>query len=169
MKSFPAFASALVFGIATFGVLAPSFANGGAPALAERARAELAVQRIRAITARSEARHRTLRSNVLRIRRGIRQQGQFFRRLTELIDRPDLSERQYDEDQAALASELAAVFRTRDVADWLEHFGDADVCVGPVWTRDEASDVFGSRESPVEVPLGAHTELWRRELGVDEA
>jgi crotonobetainyl-CoA:carnitine CoA-transferase CaiB-like acyl-CoA transferase len=93
----------------------------------------------------------------------------FFRRLAELLERPELGERHYDEDQDALASELAAVFLTRDLADWLERFGDEDVCVGPVWTREEAASVFGSPDSPVEVPLGAHTELWRRELGVDEA
>ena len=93
----------------------------------------------------------------------------FFRRLTELVGRPELGERQYDDDQAAIAAELAGVFRMRDLAAWLEHFGDEDVCVGPVWTREEAAAIFGSREAPVEVPLGAHTEAWRRELGVDEA
>ena len=93
----------------------------------------------------------------------------FFRRLCELVERPELAERQYDEDQDALAAELATVFRTRDLADWLDHFGDEDVCVGPVWTRDEAAAVFGSRETPIEVPLGAHTEAWRHELGVDQA
>jgi crotonobetainyl-CoA:carnitine CoA-transferase CaiB-like acyl-CoA transferase len=93
----------------------------------------------------------------------------FFRRLTELLERPELGSRQYDEDQEALASELAAAFRVRDLAGWLKHFGDEDVCVGPVWTREEAANVFGSRDAPVEVPLGAHTELWRRELATDEA
>ena len=93
----------------------------------------------------------------------------FFRRLCELIERPELGERQYDEDQDALGSELEAVFRTRGLPAWLDRFGDEDVCVGPVWTREEAAGVFGSREGPVEVPLGAHTELWRSELGVDES
>jgi len=72
-------------------------------------------------------------------------------------------------ERSAIAADLAGVFRTRDLAAWLEHFGDEDVCVGPVWTREEAAAIFGSREAPVEVPLGAHTEAWRRELGVDEA
>jgi crotonobetainyl-CoA:carnitine CoA-transferase CaiB-like acyl-CoA transferase len=93
----------------------------------------------------------------------------FFRRLCELLERPGLGERQYEEDQDALATELEAVFRTRELAEWLGHFGDEDVCVGPVWTREESADAFGSREPPAEVPLGAHTELWRGELGVDEA
>jgi alpha-methylacyl-CoA racemase len=93
----------------------------------------------------------------------------FFLRLCELIERPELADRQFDEDQPALATELAAVFRARDLAIWLERFRDEDVCVGPVWTREEAAAVFGSRETPVEVPLGAHTAAWRRELGVGEA
>ena len=38
----------------------------------------------------------------------------FFRRLCELVDRPELADRQYDADQDALASELAAVVRRPD-------------------------------------------------------
>ena len=90
----------------------------------------------------------------------------FFRRLCELIDRPDLVERQYAEEQDALTDELAAIFTTRTLADWLAHFGDEDVCVGPVATRAEASAEFGSSEPSHQVPLGAHTTAWRRELGV---
>ena len=41
----------------------------------------------------------------------------FFTRLCELIERPDLAARQFDHDQEALATELAAVFVTRPVAD----------------------------------------------------
>jgi len=91
----------------------------------------------------------------------------FFRRLCELVDRPDLAERQYDEDQQALADELAAIFTRRTLEDWLAHFGDEDVCVGPVWTRAEAAAEFGPAEEPRKVALGAHTEAWRHELGVD--
>jgi crotonobetainyl-CoA:carnitine CoA-transferase CaiB-like acyl-CoA transferase len=90
----------------------------------------------------------------------------FFRRLCEVIDRPELAEHQYDTDQEALAGELAGVLATRALADWLAHFGDEDVCVGPVWSRDEAAAEFGSLEPPAEVPLGAHTHAWRRELGL---
>jgi alpha-methylacyl-CoA racemase len=90
----------------------------------------------------------------------------FFARLCELLGRSDLADRQYDEDQEALAAELADVLQTRTLADWLAHFGDEDVCVGPVWTREEAAAEFGSTEPAAEVPLGAHTEAWRRELGV---
>ena len=57
--------------------------------------------------------------------------------------------------------------RRGPLADWLEHFGDEDVCVGPVWSREEAAAEFGSAETRRSVPLGAHTDAWRRELGVD--
>ena len=90
----------------------------------------------------------------------------FFRRLCELVGRPDLAERQYDEDQDSLARELAAIFAPRSLADWLAVFGDEDVCVGPVLTREEAAAELGSTEPPQVVPLGAHTDAWRRELGL---
>ncbi|HEU5206061.1 MAG TPA: CaiB/BaiF CoA-transferase family protein [Gaiellaceae bacterium] len=93
----------------------------------------------------------------------------FFRRLCELIDHPDLAERQYDADQEALAAELARIFRTRTLTGWLGHLGDEDVCVGPVATRQEAAAAFGKLDQATAVPLGAHTEAWRRELDVDEA
>ena len=63
----------------------------------------------------------------------------FFRRLTELLGRPELAERQFDTGQEALASELAAVFATRPLAEWLELFDAEDVCVGPVATLTEAA------------------------------
>jgi alpha-methylacyl-CoA racemase len=90
----------------------------------------------------------------------------FFNRLCERVDRPELADRQFDEDQEALAAELAAVFAARPLDAWLEHFEDDDVCVGPVWTREEAAAAFGSTAVPTVIPLGAHTEAWRRELGV---
>jgi crotonobetainyl-CoA:carnitine CoA-transferase CaiB-like acyl-CoA transferase len=90
----------------------------------------------------------------------------FFRRLCELVGRPELADRQYDQDQDALAEELTAIFAERALSDWLEHFGDEDVCVGPVWTRAEAAGVFGLGAQAEAVPLGAHTETWRRELGM---
>jgi crotonobetainyl-CoA:carnitine CoA-transferase CaiB-like acyl-CoA transferase len=63
----------------------------------------------------------------------------FFRRLAELLERPDLAERQYDADQDALAAELAAIFAARPLAEWLELFDAEDVCVGPVATIAEAA------------------------------
>jgi alpha-methylacyl-CoA racemase len=90
----------------------------------------------------------------------------FFTRLTELLGRPDLAERQYEADQASLGAELAAIFVSRSLEAWLDHFGNEDVCVGPVWSRDEAAAVFGAQHEPAEVPLGAHTNAWRQVLGV---
>lgn len=90
----------------------------------------------------------------------------FFARLCELLDRPDLAERQYAADQGELADELAEIFATRSLADWLTHFGDEDVCVGPVWTREEAASEFGTHSSTGHPPaLGEHTQSWRGELG----
>jgi crotonobetainyl-CoA:carnitine CoA-transferase CaiB-like acyl-CoA transferase len=66
----------------------------------------------------------------------------FWRRLCELIGREDLVERQYESDQEALATELAAVFRERALADWLELFEGEDVMAGPVATLAEARASF---------------------------
>ena len=90
----------------------------------------------------------------------------FFERLCELLDRPELAERQYADDQEALAKELAAILAGRTLAEWLEHFGDEDACVGPVSTLEEATPEFGANARVEVVPLGAHTEAWRHELGV---
>lgn len=67
----------------------------------------------------------------------------FARRLTELLGRPELAERALDADQAGLASELAEIFATRPLRDWLELFAGEDVCVGPVATIAEAATDFG--------------------------
>jgi alpha-methylacyl-CoA racemase len=63
----------------------------------------------------------------------------FFSRLAELLGRPDLAERQFDADQEALATELAAIFNARPLAEWLELFDTEDVCVAPVATIAEAA------------------------------
>jgi crotonobetainyl-CoA:carnitine CoA-transferase CaiB-like acyl-CoA transferase len=88
----------------------------------------------------------------------------FFSRLVSLIGRDDLASRQFDEDQAALARDLATIFSTRPLGEWLSLFDREDVCVGPVSTRVEAAVEFGSDTAPA-VALGAHTEGWRHELG----
>jgi alpha-methylacyl-CoA racemase len=91
----------------------------------------------------------------------------FFERLCGLLNRPDLAERQFAADQEALAGELATLFGAETLAGWLERFGEEDVCVGPVWSREEAAAEFGSPVRLEEVPLGAHTNAWRQELGMD--
>jgi alpha-methylacyl-CoA racemase len=67
----------------------------------------------------------------------------FFGRLTELLGRPELAERQFDADQETLAAELAAIFAMRPLAEWLELFDAEDVCVGPVATIAEAAVDLG--------------------------
>ena len=68
----------------------------------------------------------------------------FFSRLCQLLGRPELAERQYDADQAALAAELEEVFRRRSMEEWLDVFERADACVGPVATYAEAQAAFGA-------------------------
>jgi alpha-methylacyl-CoA racemase len=94
----------------------------------------------------------------------------FFTRLCELLERPELAARQYDDDQETLATDLARVFSSRTLEHWLRVLDDEDVCVGPVATLAEAAEDLGT-PSPVGAPgrapsLGAQTESWRRELGL---
>jgi crotonobetainyl-CoA:carnitine CoA-transferase CaiB-like acyl-CoA transferase len=90
----------------------------------------------------------------------------FFARLCELLGRAELAERQYDADQAALRAELQEEFASRALADWLDHFADEDVCVGPVATLAEGAREFGSAAAGTAPALGEHTEMWREELGL---
>jgi alpha-methylacyl-CoA racemase len=92
----------------------------------------------------------------------------FFRRLCELLDRDDLSERQYDPDaQEWIGEELTQEFAKRPLAEWLELFEGEDVCVGPVATLAEAASELGSLEpTAAAAELGEHTEAWRQELGL---
>jgi alpha-methylacyl-CoA racemase len=86
----------------------------------------------------------------------------FWQRLCEVVGRDDLVERQYQEDQAALAAELADVFRSRALTDWLELFEGEDVMAGPVATLREAADRLAVPGVTGAAPaLGEHTEHWR--------
>ena len=69
----------------------------------------------------------------------------FWQRFVDVLERPDLADRQYDEDQSALAAELEALFASRPLVEWLEVFEGEDVCVGPVATVAEAAEEFGRR------------------------
>ena len=82
-----------------------------------------------------------------------RVEPKFWQRLCELIERPDLVERHYEQDQEALAAELAEVFRARPLADWLELFDGEDVMVGPVATLAEASEWLGAPVDTGKAPL----------------
>ena len=90
----------------------------------------------------------------------------FFARLCELVQRPDLVERQYDADQEALATELAAIVAARTLAEWLELTDGEDVCVGPVSTLQEASAEFSLPAHGAAPAAGEHTAAWRAELGL---
>jgi crotonobetainyl-CoA:carnitine CoA-transferase CaiB-like acyl-CoA transferase len=89
----------------------------------------------------------------------------FWRRLCELIGRPDLAERQYEQDQEGLAAELDSVFAGRPLDAWLELFEGEDVMVGPVATLREAADWLDEPAQTHRAPaLGEHTGSWRSEL-----
>jgi crotonobetainyl-CoA:carnitine CoA-transferase CaiB-like acyl-CoA transferase len=90
----------------------------------------------------------------------------FFERLCELLDRPDLTPRQWDADQEALAVELAAAIATRPLAAWLELFEGEDVSAGPVATIEEAASAYGEAQPTKAVAVGEHTDAWRAELGL---
>jgi crotonobetainyl-CoA:carnitine CoA-transferase CaiB-like acyl-CoA transferase len=59
----------------------------------------------------------------------------FWHRLCELVDRPDLVDRQFDAD----VPELAELFASRSLDEWLELLEGKDTCVGPVLTLQEAA------------------------------
>jgi len=91
----------------------------------------------------------------------------FWQRLCELIGRPELVERHYEQDQEALAAELEAVFLSRPLSEWLDLFDGEDVMAGPVATLAEASEWLGAAVATGNAPaLGEHTARWRDELGL---
>jgi crotonobetainyl-CoA:carnitine CoA-transferase CaiB-like acyl-CoA transferase len=71
----------------------------------------------------------------------------FFRRLCELLGRPELAAHQWEADQEPLAGELAETFAKQPLATWLELFEGEDVGVGPVATLDEAAAQLGGSPS----------------------
>jgi alpha-methylacyl-CoA racemase len=92
-------------------------------------------------------------------------ESKFWQRLCELIGRPELVERHYEQDQEALAADLEAVFRSRPLSAWLDLFEGEDVMAGPVATLAEASEWLGEQTVSGSAPaLGEHTERWRAEL-----
>jgi alpha-methylacyl-CoA racemase len=89
----------------------------------------------------------------------------FWKRLCELLGRPELADRHYDDDQEGLAAELAGMFMARSLTEWLKLFEGEDVMAGPVATLTEAAVQFGATPATVSSPrLGEHTEQWRAEL-----
>jgi crotonobetainyl-CoA:carnitine CoA-transferase CaiB-like acyl-CoA transferase len=60
----------------------------------------------------------------------------FWRNLCALLERPDLVDRAFEPE----LPELAALFRTRTLDEWLALLEGADTCVGPVLTLSEAAE-----------------------------
>jgi crotonobetainyl-CoA:carnitine CoA-transferase CaiB-like acyl-CoA transferase len=71
----------------------------------------------------------------------------FFSRLCELLQREDLADRQWTDDQEGLARELAATLAAKPLAEWLELVEGEDVGVGPVATLEEAAAQLGRSPS----------------------
>jgi len=90
----------------------------------------------------------------------------FFVRLCEVIGRPDLAGLHLTADaQDELAAELASIFATRRLEEWLELCAQEDVALGPVATLAEAAAEFGEAPAAASsAAIGEHTEAWRREL-----
>jgi alpha-methylacyl-CoA racemase len=90
-------------------------------------------------------------------------EAKFWRRLCELVGRPDLVARQDDGH-----AELERVFVRRPLDEWLAFFEGEEVAVGPVATFAEASRQLGAAatDDPAPPRLGEHTAQWREELGL---
>jgi alpha-methylacyl-CoA racemase len=85
----------------------------------------------------------------------------FWRRLCELIEKPELESRAFEPS----LPELEEVFASRPLDEWLALFDEEDVCVGPVATLAEAASEFSAGEPAQRAPrLGEHTDAWRAEL-----
>ena len=61
----------------------------------------------------------------------------FFQRFCEAAGRPELAERQLDEDGRALRAELEALFATRTRDEWARLGAEHDACLAPVLEGDE--------------------------------
>jgi len=64
----------------------------------------------------------------------------FWRRLCELLERPDFVDRAFEPE----LPELADLFRTRSLREWLDLLEHEETCVGPVLTLAEAASELGS-------------------------
>ena len=59
----------------------------------------------------------------------------FWRRLCELVGRPDLVDRAFE----PALPELETLFRSQPLSDWLGLLEHEDTCVGPVLSLEEAA------------------------------
>ncbi len=66
-------------------------------------------------------------------------EAKFFARMVDLMGKPELADQQYDiANQEQLRQELAAAFKSRSRAEWMDLLAGEDTCVGPVLTVEEA-------------------------------
>jgi alpha-methylacyl-CoA racemase len=83
----------------------------------------------------------------------------FWQRLCELLELKDALPRAYE----PRVPELEAALAARSLDELLTLFGDEDVCAGPVWTHEEASE-FAQPPPPPAPELGEHNDAWQAEL-----
>lgn len=63
----------------------------------------------------------------------------FWQRFCDLIDCPELENRQFDfEHETEITEKIKDIIITKTLAEWLELVGSAEFCVSPVCTLDEA-------------------------------
>ncbi len=83
----------------------------------------------------------------------------FWSNLCTMLDRTAFIPLQYASwpEQERMFADLNALFRSRMLEQWLTFFGDAEVCVGPALTLNEALELHSNRivsiEQPGEGPL----------------
>ncbi len=79
---------------------------------------------------------------------------QFWANLCRLLDRAEYIGQQYAPwpAQQAIFGDLAALFATRTRDEWLELFGDAEVCVGPALDLPEALELHARRAFLLDQP-----------------
>lgn len=89
---------------------------------------------------------------------------QFWAALCAALERPDLADDGFavGDRRDVVVAQLEAVFSSRTRAEWMQHFGDADVCVAPV---NDFAETFSDeqvlhREMVVDAPLPDGTP-WR--------
>jgi crotonobetainyl-CoA:carnitine CoA-transferase CaiB-like acyl-CoA transferase len=91
----------------------------------------------------------------------------FWANLCRVIGREQYVALQYAPwpQQAALFADLDALFRTRTRDEWLALFGDADVCVGPVLSLQEALELHGEYAVQIEQPGARQSQQVRGMFG----
>lgn len=89
----------------------------------------------------------------------------FWEAFCDAIGRPDLKPRQAD---TSAVPEVAGVLGPRTRAQWMDHFGDRDVCVEPVLTLEEAEPDPQAGDVPRPAPaLGEHTREVLSQAGLE--